>query len=78
VITDLTMPHMSGAELAQAIHELRPEVPIILTSGDSGTIDENRAVRSGFAEILGKPFAMRALAESLQRVLTPQEAALAD
>ncbi len=78
VITDLTMPHMSGAELAQAIHELRPEVPIILTSGYSGAIDENRAVRSGFAEILGKPFAMRALAESLQRVLSPQEAALAD
>jgi signal transduction histidine kinase len=76
VITDLTMPKMTGAELATSIHELRPDIPIILTSGYSGAIDEERAVRSGFTEILGKPFAFRTLAESLHRALEKQALAL--
>ena len=69
VITDLTMPLMTGTELAKEIHMVRPEIPVILTSGYSGAIDESRAARSGFVEILGKPFPMRALAETLHRVL---------
>ncbi len=69
VITDLTMPKMTGTELAQALHRLRPNLPVILTSGYSGAIDGDQAARSGFAEILGKPFALRTLAEALQRAL---------
>jgi CheY-like chemotaxis protein len=46
-----------------------PEIPVILTSGYSGAIDEGRAAKSGFVEILGKPFPMRTLAETLHRVL---------
>lgn len=69
IITDLTMPNMTGTELARKIHELRPEIPVILTSGYSGAIDEGRAAKSGFVEILGKPFPMRTLAETLHRVL---------
>jgi CheY-like chemotaxis protein len=76
VITDLTMPKMTGAELARSIHELRPDIPIILTSGYSGAIDEERAARSGFTEILGKPFAFRTLAESLHRALEKHPLAL--
>ncbi len=69
VITDLTMPSMTGTELTKQIHQIRPEIPVVLTSGYSGAIDEARAARSGFVEILGKPFAMRVLAETLYRVL---------
>ncbi len=69
VITDLTMPKLNGVDLAKAIHDLRPEIPIILTSGYSGAIDEGRIARSGFCEVVGKPFAMRTLAEALHRAL---------
>jgi signal transduction histidine kinase/FixJ family two-component response regulator len=69
VITDLTMPSMTGTELRKQIHAIRPEIPVILTSGYSAAIDEGRAARSGFVEILAKPFPMRTLAETLHRVL---------
>ncbi|MCE9534275.1 MAG: response regulator [Planctomycetes bacterium] len=75
VITDLTMPRMLGTEVAQAIHQIRPELPVILTSGYSGAIDEERASRSGFSEILGKPFAMRTLADALRKALSKSKSA---
>ncbi len=77
VITDLTMPGMTGTELAKQIHEIRPGIPIILTSGYSGAIDEGRASRSGFVKILGKPFPMRLLAETLENVLAEYNNSLA-
>ena len=69
VVTDLTMPKMTGTELAKAIHGIRPRLPVLLTSGYSGAIDEEHAARSGFSEILSKPFAVRSLSEALHRAI---------
>jgi nitrogen-specific signal transduction histidine kinase/DNA-binding response OmpR family regulator len=71
-ITDLTMPDMTGIELAGHLQRLQPGLPVMLTTGYSGAIDIDRSACSGFAEILGKPFTMRSLAEALHRVLTRQ------
>jgi CheY-like chemotaxis protein len=49
VITDLTMPGMNGIELANALHEIRPELPIILASGFGGMRTANFAQWSGSA-----------------------------
>ncbi|MFT3868135.1 MAG: ATP-binding protein [Nibricoccus sp.] len=55
VITDQTMPQMSGLELSRAIHELRPEIPIIVVTGFSPDLNGRSAHSLGLAAILGKP-----------------------
>jgi CheY-like chemotaxis protein len=69
VITDLTMPLVSGVDLARQIWEIKPDTPIVLTTGYSATLDATRAARIGFRELLLKPYNVQALGECLQRVL---------
>jgi CheY-like chemotaxis protein len=69
VITDLTMPLVSGVDLARQIWEIKPGTPIVLTTGYSATLDASRASRIGFRELLLKPYNIQALGECLQRVL---------
>jgi len=70
VLTDLTMPKMTGIELAHELRRLRPNLPIVLGSGFSDHIGEQRARQAGVRELLLKPYTMRDLAEALHRVLT--------
>jgi CheY-like chemotaxis protein len=70
VITDLTMPHFSGIELARRLWELRPGTRIILTTGYSATLDPQRAQEIGFRELLLKPYTVHGLGEAIQRALT--------
>ncbi len=56
VITDLTMPEMSGLELANRVLEARPATPIILISGYLQSDSERRAVQIGIRRIISKPF----------------------
>ena len=69
VITDLTMPHMTGIDLAKEILKIRPDTPIILCTGFSETIDENRAKLLGIKEFLMKPIALRDLAITVKKIL---------
>lgn len=69
VITDLTMPGMSGFELASALHKLRPELPIIVMTGHSGTITPDDAQAVGIRELLFKPLTIQCAAEAVQRAL---------
>lgn len=55
VITDQTMPHMSGLELSRAMHEVRPDLPIIIVTGFSPELSGRTAESLGLAAILGKP-----------------------
>jgi CheY-like chemotaxis protein len=69
VVTDLTMPHLSGIELARQLWELRPEIRIVLTTGYSATLDPQRAADLGFRDLLLKPYTVHGLGETLQRAL---------
>jgi PAS domain S-box-containing protein len=69
VITDQTMPHMAGVDLAKEIMRIRPEIPIILCTGFSEVINAEEAKTFGIREFLMKPFATRALAETIRRAL---------
>ncbi len=69
VLTDLTMPRMTGLELAREITARRPELPVILTSGYSGALDLTEIQEAGIREVLGKPFLARTIAEVVDRVL---------
>ena len=69
VITDLTMPEMSGLEVAKQIRAIRPGLPVILVSGYSVSVDAERLREAGICERLDKPVSPGLLAEVLARVL---------
>lgn len=69
IITDMTMPHMTGTELAREMLSIRPELPIILTTGYSETIDEEKASRLGLRRFMLKPVKKAELAQTLREVL---------
>jgi PAS domain S-box-containing protein len=70
VLTDMTMPKMTGAELAQEILALRPELPIIMTTGFSEIIDKEKAERLGIREFLFKPLKKEQLSRAVRKVLS--------
>jgi len=75
VLTDETMPDLSGVELAREIRRLRPDLPIVLMSGYSGAQLTGRARAIGVAEVLRKPLVRRDIAEALGRALRTNMAA---
>ena len=70
LITDLTMPYMSGLELAEACTALRPDLPVILCTGH-GNMGEQRPVsdRLNIRAFIGKPVRLQDLALTIRRVL---------
>jgi signal transduction histidine kinase/DNA-binding response OmpR family regulator len=69
VITDLTMPGMTGIELAKGIREVDPKIPIILNSGYADEIPEETLAAVGIRVLLQKPFQMQALYDAISRAL---------
>ena len=69
VVTDLTMPHLSGIEFARGIWEMNPNARVVLTTGYSATLDPQRAQQLGFRELLLKPYTVHGLGEAVQRAL---------
>lgn len=68
VITDQSMPHMSGTELAERIHASYPGLPIILCTGYSSVVDKEKARALGFAGFLMKPLSINKLACEIRKV----------
>jgi PAS domain S-box-containing protein len=69
VLTDMTMPRMTGDELAKRMLALRPGLPVILCTGFSELIDEKKAAEIGIRRLLMKPFTKRELARTVREVL---------
>jgi PAS domain S-box-containing protein len=69
IITDMTMPHLTGAELSKRIRQIRLDIPIVLCTGFSELIDEEKAKELDIQAFLMKPIGMQALAGSVRRVL---------
>jgi len=68
IVTDQTMPRMSGTELAHAVHELRPETPVVLTTGYSD--DAARPGSTGnIAGVATKPFDATTITHMLRKAL---------
>jgi signal transduction histidine kinase/ActR/RegA family two-component response regulator len=65
VLSDVTLPGMHGDELAERLHGLRPQLPVILVSGNIGAATLERARAANVASVLHKPLALRELAECL-------------
>ena len=69
VLSDVTMPHLTGAELAQRLLVCRPNLPIILCTGFSEIINEEMAKALGICRLLMKPVLRDELARALRQVL---------
>ena len=73
VITDQTMPRLPGDALTRALRSVRPDIPIILCTGFSHTMDAETAQTMGIDAFLTKPWSVHGLASTIQRVLARQE-----
>ncbi len=69
VITDMTMPKMTGDLLAQEILKIRPGIPIILSTGFNEKIDEEKAKSIGVHQYIEKPLNKRILANVVREAL---------
>ena len=69
VITDMTMPQLTGEKLALEILRIRPEMPIILCTGFSEQINNERARSLGIRALVMKPFLKNEMARTIRRVL---------
>jgi CheY-like chemotaxis protein len=69
VLTDMTMPQMTGVKLAEKLKVIRPDVPIIICTGYSSLVDEEKAKEIGIGAIIMKPFVMREIATTIRKVL---------
>jgi CheY-like chemotaxis protein len=78
LLTDELMPGMTGCKLAVAVHEIRPDLPMILMTGYSGQIESQRLQAAGVREVLKKPLLSAAVSACLARQPRPQHEALGD
>jgi CheY-like chemotaxis protein len=69
VVTDMTMPNLTGDKLTGKLLEIRPDIPIILCTGFSEYITKEKAESLGIRELLLKPLVMKELAQAIRRVL---------
>jgi PAS domain S-box-containing protein len=69
VVTDMMMPEMMGDKLAAEMMEIRPNIPVILYTGYSEHISEEKAKSMGIRELILKPFAMRDMSHVIRKIL---------
>ena len=69
VITDMTMPNLTGEKLAAALMAIRPDIPVILCTGFSEQITEEKAKKMGIRKYILKPIVMNKLAHTIREVL---------
>jgi CheY-like chemotaxis protein len=74
VVTDFSMPLMSGLDLAEKLRTVRADVPIILATGSVGFEDQHRARLEGLCRFLPKPVPPQALAMAVAEALLPEHA----
>ena len=69
IISDKTMPRLTGFDLAEEIKKTRPDVPFIICTGYSDEIEVDKAARLGINRLIVKPLSMDDLAKAVRSVL---------
>jgi CheY-like chemotaxis protein len=69
VITDMAMPNMSGEKLSRELVKIRSDIPVLLCTGFSETMSEEKAISIGIKGFLLKPILMKDLAQKIREVL---------
>ena len=73
VVTDMTMPRMTGVGVCESIKAVRADIPVVLCSGHSDIVHPENATSMGFAAFLQKPVIMQDFAQTIRRVLDQPE-----
>ena len=68
-IFDMAMPNMSGDKLSAELTKIRPDIPVLLCTGYSGTMSEEKAASIGIKGFLLKPIRMKDLAQKVSEIL---------
>ena len=69
VITDMTMPNMTGDRFAQEVMKIEPDMPVILCTGYSNQITESKAKDMGIKAFVMKPLVKRDLSDIVRQVI---------
>ena len=69
VITDMTMPNMTGDELARELIRIKPQMPVILCTGYSARINQEQAIAVGIRAFVSKPVLRKEIAKTIRKVL---------
>jgi len=69
VLTDLSMPQMSGEEFTRSLRALRPTLPVIVSSGMASELDADDLKSMGVGAVLLKPWRLEEAVATLQRML---------
>ncbi len=69
VITDMTMPKLTGLSLSKKMLQLAPDIPVILCSGYSEEINEEQVKKQGLSAFINKPIDQKILAHTVHNVL---------
>ena len=69
VISDMTMPGLTGRELARELLAIRPDIPIIMCSGLTEFLNEGEAREAGVRQFLMKPYSAGSLATAIRKLL---------
>jgi PAS domain S-box-containing protein len=72
LVTDNSMPKMTGMELAQRVLHARPALPVLLISGLADVADRGELHAAGITSVLAKPHTMDQLRETIHRILDPK------
>jgi CheY-like chemotaxis protein len=70
VVTDLSMPDLSGWEVAREVKKLRPEMPVVLITGWGQNLDEEKLKTSGVDRVVTKPFRIEQLMKTVEELLS--------
>ena len=73
IVTDQTMPGLTGSELAKAVFEIAPDMPIILCTGHSSITSVEDALSMGIKQYLYKPIQRDELVKTVRMVLDNQK-----
>ena len=73
VITDQTMPNLTGVELAEELMRIQPDIPIVLVTGFSEVITPEKAKQMGIRKYLMKPITIFELGKAIRQVLDHQK-----
>lgn len=72
LISDQTMPQLTGIELSRQILNIRPNLPIILCTGYSSVVSKEEALAAGIQEFVYKPYSTRDISLIIRKIFDPK------
>jgi len=69
IVSDQTMPGLTGLELAAACSKLRPDIPILLCTGFNETVTPEKLLAAGIREVVLKPFGLHQISQIIKEAL---------